>query len=100
MSSISVIICTYTEQRLNDLMAAVASVQQQALPPDEIIIVVDHNTALIEYIRAQLPTLIVIENKGIGGLSDARNSGIAAASGQLLAFLDDDSIASREWLQL
>ena len=40
---ISVVICAYTEDRWDDLVAAVASVQGQSESPREIVVVVDHN---------------------------------------------------------
>jgi len=95
---ISVIICAYTEGRWDDLCEAVTSVQEQTLPPSEIIVVIDHNPSLLKRAQAQWPTLVVVENDEARGLSGARNSGIAAARGEIMAFLDDDARAAREWL--
>jgi glycosyltransferase involved in cell wall biosynthesis len=97
--SVSVIICTYTEQRWHNLVAAVESVQQQSTPPLEIIVVVDNNARLLERVRAELPGVIAIANSQQRGSSGSRNSGIAIARGTLLAFLDDDAIAFPDWLE-
>lgn len=97
-SAISVVICAYTEKRWDDLIAAVASVQCQSLLPKEIIVVVDHNQQLLERIQKHLPDVITVANAEARGLSGARNSGIAIAQGDILAFLDDDAVAAADWL--
>ena len=95
----SVIICAYTEARWGDLLAAVESVQRQTVAPREIIVVVDHNQQLLERTQARIPGVVAVENKEAQGLSGARNSGIAVAQGKVIVFLDDDAIASPEWLE-
>lgn len=100
MQSIAVVICAYTLDRWDELMAAVNSVKCQNLPPDEIIIVIDHNPKLLKKAQDVLFDVIVIENTGIRGLSGARNCGIVATTSELIAFLDDDAVASPDWLSL
>lgn len=98
MSDISVVICAYTEVRWNELVDAVASMRNQTLSPLEVIIVVDHNPALFERVRAEITDVVVVENKEKRGLSGARNSGIAVARGNTIAFMDEDATASPDWL--
>jgi glucosyl-dolichyl phosphate glucuronosyltransferase len=95
---VTVVICAYTEERWHDLVAAVESIQHQIAAPREIIVVVDHNTHLLERARAHLPGVVVIENNESQGLSGARNTGIARAQGAYIAFLDDDATAEPDWL--
>jgi glucosyl-dolichyl phosphate glucuronosyltransferase len=95
----SVIICAFTEERWEALAAAVASLRRQTRPPREIILVIDHNAALLERARADIPDSIVIENVEPRGLSGARNSGIAIAQGAFIAYLDDDATAEPDWLE-
>lgn len=97
---ISVIICCYSEKRRNDLADAIASVQSQTLQCQEMIVVIDHNPALLAWVREHFPEVIAIENKEVRGLSGARNSGVAIARGDILAFLDDDAVADPHWLML
>ncbi len=103
----SVVICVYTEERWEDILAAVDSVRKQSLPPLETLLVVDHNERLLsrlaeEYAERQPPgqgaEVRVLANAGPRGLSAGRNTGIAAARGEFVAFLDDDAVAERDWL--
>lgn len=96
--TISVIICAYTEKRWADLLAAVRSVQKQRTAPLEIIVVIDHNRPLWQRAVQALPGVQVIENKQQQGLSGARNSGIAVARGEIIAFMDEDAVAESTWL--
>ncbi|MDP9315141.1 MAG: glycosyltransferase [Chloroflexota bacterium] len=98
-ADISVVICAYTFERWNDLIEAVASVQQQTTLPREIIVVIDHNPALAAQVRAHLADVSVIENREARGLSGARNSGIAVAQGAAIAFMDEDAVAASDWLE-
>lgn len=99
IQNISVIICAYTEERWEDMVAAVASLHMQTLLPSEIVIVIDHNRPLFERAQTQFSDAIVVENKAARGLSGARNTGLARAHGSLIAFLDDDAEAAPDWLE-
>jgi glucosyl-dolichyl phosphate glucuronosyltransferase len=99
MLSASVIICAHADDRWDDTLAAVASVHAQSHPAKELIVVVDYNRPLHERLKAALPEAVVIENDHQQGLSGGRNTGIAAATGQVVAFLDDDAIADVNWLK-
>jgi glucosyl-dolichyl phosphate glucuronosyltransferase len=95
----SVILCAYTEQRWDDLLAAVDSIQRQTVTPREIILVIDHNPVLFERARRSLTGVRVIENQQSRGLSGARNTGIREARGDVLVFMDEDAAAEPEWLE-
>ncbi|MFC6878751.1 MULTISPECIES: glycosyltransferase family 2 protein [Actinomadura] len=94
----SVVICAYTEERWDDVHAAVASVRAQRHPAEEIILVVDHNPALHARLRRSLPGVAVVENREARGLSGGKNTGVAIARGDAVAFLDDDAVAAPGWL--
>jgi GT2 family glycosyltransferase len=98
-ADVSVIICAYTEKRWSDLVAAIASVRSQTIHPREIIVVIDHNPPLLQRVRDEIPDVIAVANAEERGLSGARNSGLAAAHGSIVAFLDDDAIAEPDWLE-
>ena len=114
---ISVIICCYTMERLNDIKEAVESVLNQTLKPHEVILAVDHNEELFRKlvetyrdsieIRRKFPNLNecqsisikIVLNTGAQGLSETRNVGIRASTGDIVAFIDDDAIAEPDWLE-
>jgi glucosyl-dolichyl phosphate glucuronosyltransferase len=96
---ISVVICAYTDRRWGDIVAAVASVRAQTRPAARAILVVDHHPPLLERARVAFPDLQVVPNLGRRGLSGARNTGVAHAIGDVVAFLDDDARAEPDWLE-
>ena len=98
-SSISVVICAHTGKRWHETCAAVESVRAQSLPSKEIIVVVDHNPALFAALSAALPDTTVVENAEERGLSGGKNTGVAVAGGDIVAFLDDDAVADPDWLR-
>jgi glycosyltransferase involved in cell wall biosynthesis len=95
-----VVICTWTGGRWQELREAVRSVAEQSHPPLETIVVVDYDTTLLDRARAELKDVVVIPNTEARGLSGARNSGLAMACGDIVAFLDDDALATPDWLRL
>lgn len=95
---VAVILCAYTETRWEVLGSAIASVQAQTLPPDDVILVIDHNPTLYERAHKAFAGVRVIENHEDRGLSGARNSGIAATSADILVFMDEDAQAEPSWL--
>jgi glycosyltransferase involved in cell wall biosynthesis len=94
----SVVICAYTDERWDDLVAAVASVRGQTRPAHETIVVIDHNQAMLQRAELELEDALVMANAGSRGLSGARNTGVATATGDVLVFLDDDAAAHPGWL--
>ena len=97
--TVSVVVCAFAARRWRDLVAAVGSLAVQSRAPDEIVVVIDHNSALERRAAAELPAARVLASAHAPGLSGARNSGVEAASGDVIAFMDDDAIADRDWLR-
>ena len=98
MTTISVIIAAHSDERWDDLVEAVNSIREQTRPVFETIVVVDRNPALLERARS-LSGVKCVENGVTPGLGGARNSGVQAANGSVVAFLDDDAVASKGWLE-
>jgi glycosyltransferase involved in cell wall biosynthesis len=99
VSATSVVVSTYDEKRWDDLVACLDSLARQSLPPLEQIVVVDHNPALLEMAKQEFPAAKVVANERPRGLAGARNTGIAAARGEIVAFIDDDARAEPDWLE-
>jgi len=99
VGTITVIVCAYTERRWDDLIAVIDSLERQTLAPSEIILVIDHNPALLASAQTRFHNITIIENAEPHGLSGARNSGIAVAHGDIIAFIDEDAEASPDWLE-
>ncbi|MGO9429796.1 glycosyltransferase family 2 protein [Rhodoblastus sp.] len=96
----SVIICAHTMNRWPHICEAVRSVQAQNAAAKEIILVIDHNRELFDACRKEFPDLKVIESGEARGSSGARNAGVAAATGDFVAFVDDDMVADPDLLKV
>ncbi|MBN1566020.1 MAG: glycosyltransferase family 2 protein [Anaerolineae bacterium] len=97
--TVSVIIRAYTEERWDDLVQSVASVQQQNVPVTEIVLVIDNNPTLLARATAQFPGVNVVANRYEPGSSNAWNMGIESAQSEIVAFIDDDAIAEPDWIE-
>lgn len=97
--TISVVICAYTLDRLPVMGEAIESLRAQTLPPHEVLLVADHAPELLEEARRLWPEVKVVASRERQGLSGARNTGVAEAGGEVVAFLDDDAIAASDWLE-
>jgi glycosyltransferase involved in cell wall biosynthesis len=97
--SLSVVICTQSNERYHDLKEAIQSVHDQTLPLKEIIVVIDHNKELLSQLRDEYSDIILTENKNKQGLSGGRNTGVKVATGDIILFLDDDAVAAPDWAE-
>jgi GT2 family glycosyltransferase len=97
----SLVISSFRIDRWNELIGAVDSVRGQSMRPRELILVVDHNEALLKRVEDELSSSVsqIVRNEEQPGLSNARNAGARTARGKLVAFLDDDAVASSTWLE-
>ena len=91
---ISVIVCTYNGART--LRNCLAKLQKLSYPDYEVIVVNDGSRDDSAAIAKEFPVrLISTDNQG---LSAARNTGLAAATGEIVAYLDDDAYPDPHWL--
>ena len=100
-TSISAIICTHNRDTY--LGAAIDSLLAQNTALGFEVIVVDNGSSdrTAEVVKQRLsdPRLKYVFEPVLG-LSVARNTGAVNASGEILAYLDDDAVASASWLQI
>jgi glucosyl-dolichyl phosphate glucuronosyltransferase len=98
---ISSIICT--RNRASYLPRTIRSLAQQQISPNEYeIIVVDNGStdatqSVVADLSREIANLRYVHEPGTG-LSAARNRGLNEAGAPIVAFLDDDAIASPQWL--
>lgn len=98
---ISAIICTHN--RDNYLGAAIDSLLQQEFSGEFEVIVVDNASTdrTREVVEARLPhPRLHYIYEPVTGLSVARNCGANAARSPILAYLDDDAVATPHWLHV
>jgi hypothetical protein len=99
LPTVSVVIPAFTMDRWAYLREAVASVKAQTVPMLATVVVIDHHPGLLAQARRELTGVTVIPNAGGRGASGGRNTGAAASQGEIVAFLDDDAMASPTWLE-
>lgn len=75
-----------------------ASLKQQAYQNYEIIVVNGPSTDETDTVLDKCSGVRVIKQERLNGLSYARNLGINASKGDIIAFLDDDAVADKNWL--
>jgi GT2 family glycosyltransferase len=98
--SITVIVPTY--QRVKDLARCFAALQQQARQPDEVIVVVrDSDAETWDFLQSFDAASLSLKSVTVTvpGVIAAMNLGVSVASGDLLAFTDDDAAPHPDWLQ-
>ena len=92
---ISVVVCTYNGiATLDDCLAGLHEVEY---PNFEVIVVNDGSLNAVAQIAQQFNVRLL--NIPRGGLSVARNAGLEAATGEIVAYIDDDTRADPHWLQ-
>lgn len=89
----SVAICTHN--RADYLAAAIRSVAGQG---HEVLVVDNASTDSTAAVVASEPGVRYV-HEAVLGLSHARNRALQEASGDVVAFLDDDAVACENWLQ-
>lgn len=100
---ISIVISTYSTDRYRDLVDLLESIKIQTYDDIETIIVIDEDQELYDkignIIHGRYKNMKTIFNHENNGLSYSRNVGIANATGDIIAFTDDDTILDQMWAE-
>jgi GT2 family glycosyltransferase len=92
---VSVVVCAYNAESTMD--ACLASLQALRYPAYEVVVINDGSTDRTGLIAERYEGVHVVhqENKG---LSAARNVGMAASTGEIIAYTDSDCVVDPDWL--
>ena len=98
---ISVVVCTYTMGRYDVFTEAVESALAQTHDPVEVVLVIDGNREVYEHAVDDFgdrANVVIHDNNENRGISYSRTKGAELASGEIVAFIDDDGVAEPDWI--
>ncbi len=99
---VSAIVCTHSLDNYPNLVEAVDSLLSQTHTEMEVTVAVDGDAKLFEKVSTHyggnraVKAVLLKESVGVSG---ARNAGIKAAKGDIIAFIDDDAVAEKGWVE-
>ncbi|MFC1846810.1 glycosyltransferase [Chloroflexota bacterium] len=101
---ISIIVPFYDRQRLGDVKELLDSIQAQDYEDIETLVVAERSQEMADNISGYVKEkgykgVRVLFNQGEWGSYSARNLGIEQASGDVIAFIDDDALLLPGWAQ-
>ena len=98
---ISVVILTKGDNS-KFLRDSIESLTRQTILPNKVILICDKKDSIIETLINQYKSkLLIVEiiNEKPQGIGISRNAGISYSEEDIVAFLDDDAIASKKWIE-
>jgi GT2 family glycosyltransferase len=101
---LSIVITSYSMERLRDLAELLDSIRSQAYQKIEVVYVVEGSKKLLNWLsmyvnKRRIPNVKLLFNDGKLGLAQARNLGIKNAEGEIIAFIDDDVLLPENWAE-
>ncbi|MFB6133764.1 MAG: glycosyltransferase family 2 protein, partial [Halanaeroarchaeum sp.] len=99
---VSVVLCTYTLDMYHHFEEAAESVLAQTHDDVELVVVVDGSDDVCERVERDYGDrrdVLVHCNEENVGLLASRNTGAEVATGDVVAFIDDDAIADERWVE-
>jgi len=97
MHDVSVIVPTYN--RPDKLRRCLVALSCQEGGPYQVIVIDDGGTETLDFVEAEFGPWARLVRRQNGGPAAARNSGVAAATTELLCFTDDDCAPRPDWVQ-
>jgi len=98
---VSVVLCTHTLDRYDAFVEAAESVLAQTHDDTELVLVSDGSAAVSERLERDFggrEDVLTHCNEANVGLLESRNRGTEVATGDVVAFMDDDAVADPEWV--
>ena len=98
---VSVVVCTYTMDRYDVFTEAVESALTQTHEPIEVVLVIDGNPEVYEHAVEDFGDddgVVIHDNEENRGISYSRTKGAELATGEIVAFIDDDGVAEPDWI--
>ncbi|REE73189.1 glycosyl transferase family 2 [Rhodococcus wratislaviensis] len=95
---VTVVVCT--RDRVSMLRAALRSVLAVDYPSFDVLVVdnAPRTDATRQYVLGLADPRVRLIREPLPGLSRARNTGLSAATGDIVAYTDDDVVVDRHWL--
>jgi glycosyltransferase involved in cell wall biosynthesis len=98
---VSVVLCTYAMDTYPQFREAADSVLGGSHDDVELVVVVDGTEEVHERVREDYgdrDDVVLHCNEANVGLLESRNTGAELASGDVVAFIDDDAVADEDWV--
>jgi len=99
---VSVVLCTHTLDRYDHCVEAAENVLEQTHDDVELVLVADGNDDVCSQFRTDYGDNQAVRVECLDenvGLLEARNAGARGATGDVVAFLDDDAIPEEDWVE-
>jgi GT2 family glycosyltransferase len=98
--SVSVVVRCFSEERWDDLAECLESLFVQTRAADEIVVIVDHNPAMLERVQQTWSGWVkAYPNTHPKGSAGGWNTSLEVATSDIIAFIDDDAVATPGWLE-
>ena len=95
---VSVVIPSYNRQET--IRACLDSLAEQMCPPHEVIVVDSSTDRTPEIVQQDYPEVHFVHRQQQTLAWKARNLGVETANGEIVAFMDTDCVAQRDWVQV